>query len=132
MPAEKEAVRGGGVGRDKNERVDKLAVRVEPGVLSRAFQSLLDCCTSWLVARGSGVFVVEVIVEASSSTYGLFVVRAFCVGETAFWVVRKFVVRACFIIEFVVGRGSLVVVVRAPCVGETACVWSRRGVRRPL
>jgi len=60
-------------------------------------------------------------------------IGAFCVGETAFWVVRKFVVvRACFIIEFVVGRGSLVVVVRAPCVGETACVWSRRGVRRRL
>ena len=42
------------------------------------------CCTRWFEAvRGSGVFVVEVIVEARSSTCGLFVVRAFCVGETA-------------------------------------------------
>ena len=73
MPAENEAVRGGGAWDYEDERVWKLVVEVVVVVRGG----------SRLVVRGSGAFVVEVIVEASSSTYGLFVVRAFCGGETA-------------------------------------------------
>ena len=105
MPAENEAVRGGGASGNK------MGVRTSCQFVEEVVLRLVGSLVEFML----GCFEPEVVVR---------VVRGFVV------------VRACFIVEFVVGRGSFVVVVgersveRAPCVGETACVWSRRGVRR--